>query len=40
MYLFETEDFYKDISPDINEMFDTNDYPKISLYILIKILKL
>ena len=28
MYLFETEDFYKDISPDINEMFDTNDYPK------------
>ena len=28
MYEIETEDFYKDISPDVHEWFDTSDYPK------------
>ena len=28
MYEIETEDFYKDISPDVRTMFDTSDYPK------------
>ena len=27
-YLIETEDFYKDISPDVREMFDTSNFPK------------
>ena len=27
MYEIETEDFYKDISPDVRTMFDTSDYP-------------
>ena len=27
-YEIETEDFYKDISPDVDEMFDTSNYPK------------
>ena len=28
MYEIETEDFYKDISPDVQTMFDTSNYPK------------
>ena len=28
MYEIGTEDFYKDISPDVRAMFDTSDYPK------------
>ena len=28
MYEIETEDFYKDISPDVKTMFDTSNYPK------------
>ena len=28
VYDIETEDFYKDISPDVREMFDTSNYPK------------
>ena len=28
VYEIETEDFYKDISPDVREMFDTSNYPK------------
>ena len=28
MYLVETEDFYKDIAPDVREKFDTSNYPK------------
>ena len=28
MYEIQTEDFYKDISPDVSEMFDTSNYPK------------
>ena len=28
MYEIETEDFYKDISPNIHEWYDTSDYPK------------
>ena len=28
MYLIQTEDGYKDISPDIREMFDTSDFPE------------
>ena len=28
MYLIETEDFYRDISKDVNEWFDTSDYPE------------
>ena len=27
-YEIETEDFYKDISPDVETMFDTSNYPK------------
>ena len=27
-YEIETEDFYKDISPDVKSMFDTSNYPK------------
>ena len=27
MYEIETEDFYKDISPDVHSMFDTSNYP-------------
>ena len=27
-YEVETEDFYKDISPDVATMFDTSNYPK------------
>ena len=27
-YEIETEDFYKDISPDVKDMFDTSNYPK------------
>ena len=26
-YEIKTKDFYKDINPDINERFDTNEYP-------------
>ena len=26
-YEIKTKDFYKDINPDIEERFDTNDYP-------------
>ena len=26
-YEIETEDFYKDISPDVDEMFDMSNYP-------------
>ena len=26
-YEIKTKDFYKDINPDIDERFDTNDYP-------------
>ena len=29
VYEIETEDFYKDISPDVREMFDTSNYPKV-----------
>ena len=28
VYEIETEDFYKDISPDVREMFDTSNYPE------------
>ncbi|KAK3698312.1 hypothetical protein QZH41_006011 [Actinostola sp. cb2023] len=28
MYEIETEDFYKDISPDVRSLFDTSNYPK------------
>ena len=28
MYLIETEDFYKDISEDVKDWFDTSDYPE------------
>ena len=28
MYEIETEDFYKDISPDVRDKFDTSNYPK------------
>ena len=28
MYEIETDDFYKDISPDVRAMFDTSNYPK------------
>ena len=28
VYEIETDDFYKDISPDVREMFDTSNYPK------------
>ena len=28
MYEIETEDFYEDISPNVEERFDTSDYPK------------
>ena len=28
-YEIETEDFYKDIAPDVESMFDTSNYPKI-----------
>ena len=28
MYEIKTEDFYKDISPDVEKMFDTSNYPK------------
>ena len=28
MYEIQTEDFYKDISPDIRDKFDTSNYPK------------
>ena len=28
MYEIETEDFYKDISPDVHSWFDTSNYPK------------
>ena len=28
MFEIETDDFYKDISPDIHEKFDTSNYPK------------
>ena len=28
MYERQTEDFYKDISPDVSEMFDTSNFPK------------
>ena len=28
MYEIETKDFYKDISPDVEEKFDTSNYPK------------
>ena len=28
MYLIQTEDFYKDISKDVNRKFDTSDYPE------------
>ena len=28
MYEVQTEYFYKDISPDVHDMFDTNNYPK------------
>ena len=28
VYVIETEDFYKDISPDVRKMFDTSNYPK------------
>ena len=27
MYEIQTEDFYKDISEDVNDKFDTSDYP-------------
>ena len=27
MFLIKTDDFYKDISPDVREMFDTSEYP-------------
>ena len=27
MYLIRTDDVYKDISPDVREMFDTCEYP-------------
>ena len=27
MYEIETEDFYKDISKDVKDRFDTSDYP-------------
>ena len=29
MYQIKTEDFYKDISPDIRDKFDTSDYPSV-----------
>ena len=28
MYEIETDDFYKDISPDVRDKFDTSNYPK------------
>ena len=28
VYEIETDDFYKDISPDVRDMFDTSNYPK------------
>ena len=28
-YEIQTEDFYKDISPDVKEKFDTSNYPKV-----------
>ena len=30
MYEIETDDFYKDISPDVRDQFDTSNYPKIT----------
>ena len=27
-YEIETEDFYKDIAPDVKSIFDTSNYPK------------
>ena len=27
MYEIETEDFYKDVSNDVKDRFDTSDYP-------------
>ena len=29
LYDIETDDFYKDISPDVRQFFDTSNYPKV-----------
>ena len=31
VYEIETEDFYKDITPDVENMFDTSNYPKVHI---------